>query len=115
MMWRNGLMVKVKSYGINGHMYDWIREFLSERTIQVQVGAELSSEQTIDNGTLQGATISPILFICMVNDLPGSLQGVESSLFADDSAIYKSGRNMAHLQKVVQREMNLLISMEKCK
>ena len=99
-------MVKLKSYGINGHMYDWIREFLFERTIQVRVGAELSSVHTIENGTPQGA----ILFICMVNDLPDSLEDVESSLFADDSAIYKSGRNVAHLQKVVQRNLDRIQS-----
>ena len=110
MMWQAGLMVKLKSYGINGHMYDWIREFLFERTIQVRVGAELSSVHTIENGTPQGAMISPILFICMVNDLPDSLEDVESSLFADDSAIYKSGRNMAHLQKVVQRNLDRIQS-----
>jgi len=67
----------------------------------VRVGAELSSVHTIENGTPKGAMIAPILFICMVNDLPDSLEDVESFLFADDSAIYKSGRNMAHLQKVV--------------
>lgn len=25
MMWRTGLMTKLKKYGINGHTYDWIR------------------------------------------------------------------------------------------
>jgi len=38
------------------------------------------------------------------------LEDVESSLFADDSAIYKSGRNMAHLQKVVQRNLDRIQS-----
>jgi len=65
-------------------MYHWVREFLSEWSVQVRVGAELSSVQTIEsgarNGSPQGATISPILFICMVNDFPDSLQGVETSL-----------------------------------
>lgn len=110
MLWRAGLMVKLKSYGINGHMYDWIRDFLSERTIQVRVGADLSTVHKIENGTPQGAMISPILFICMVNDLPDGLDEVESSLFADDSAIYKMGRNMAHLERVVQRNLDRIQS-----
>jgi len=95
-------MIKLKSYGINGHMYDWIREFLTNRTIQVCVGNSLSTVQSVENGTAQGAVISPILFICMVNDLPDGLDQVETSLFADDSAIYKSGKNLHYLQKVVQ-------------
>jgi len=46
---RTELMVKLKTYGINGHMFDWIKEFLSERTMGV--GAELSSVHAIENGT----------------------------------------------------------------
>ena len=34
--------MKLKNFGINGSMYEWIRNFLSERTIQVRVGNELS-------------------------------------------------------------------------
>jgi len=99
-------MIKLKSYGINGHMYDWIRQFLTNRTIQVRVGNSLSTVQSVENGTAQGAVISPILFICMANDLPDGLDQVETSLFADDSAIYKSGKNLHYLQKVVQRNLD---------
>jgi len=42
----------------------------------------------------------------MVNDLPEGLEEVETSLFADDSAINKSGRNIAYLQKVMQRNLD---------
>ena len=87
-------------------MYDWIREFLTDRTIQVRVGVELSGVHTLENGTPQGSVISPILFICMVNDLPISLQDIDTSLFADDSAVYKSSRSVSHLQKVVQRNLD---------
>ena len=87
---RCGLMIKLKNYSINGHMFDWIRDFLTDRIIQVRVGIELSRTHVIENGTPQGAMISPILFICMVNDIPDGLQEVDTSLFADDSAIYLS-------------------------
>jgi len=42
----------------------------------------------------------------MVNDLPTSLQDIDTSLFADDSAVYKSSRSVSHLQKVVQRNLD---------
>jgi len=35
----------------------------------------------------------------MINDLPNCLQDVESSLFADDNCIYKSGKNLKHINK----------------
>ena len=104
-MWRAGLLIKMKNFGINGSMYEWIRNFLSERKIQVRVGSELSDVHMLENGTAQGATISPLLFICMISDLPNGLHDVETSLFADDSAIYKSGRNVKYLQRVIQRRL----------
>jgi len=77
-------------------MFDWIKEFLSQRTIQVKVGVKLSSVHVIENGMIQGAMLSPILFLCMVNDLQEGLDDVQASLFVEDSAICKSGTNMGH-------------------
>jgi len=102
------LLIKLKSYGINGHTYDWIKQFLEDRTIQVRVRDKLSTVHSVENGTAQGAMISPLLFICMINDLPKELHGVETTLFADDSSIYKSGSNMPYLQKVIQRNLDLI-------
>ena len=74
-------------------MYDWFKEFLFHRTIQVRVGNALSKVHCVESGTAQGGVISPILITCMMNDLPDGLCDIETSLFADGSAIYKSGTN----------------------
>jgi hypothetical protein len=55
----------------------------------VRVGTTLSQIHKMENGTTQGANISPLAFISMMDDLPDSLEDVEPSLFADDSAIFK--------------------------
>jgi len=60
----------------------------------------------IENGTAQGSIISPLLFLIMINDLPDYLQGVESSLFADDSCVFKSGKNLDTITKPVQENLN---------
>ena len=44
----------------------------------------------------------------MINDLPDSLHGVETSLFADDSCIYKSGKNIDKILEVIQHNLDLL-------
>jgi len=41
MVWRKGLMIKLKRLGINEHMFQWMDAFLSDRTIQVRVGSML--------------------------------------------------------------------------
>jgi len=54
------------------------------------------------------ATRKPLLFLIMINDLPNFLQDVESSLFADDSCIFKSGKNLKHINKLLQNNLDRL-------
>src|SRR6218665_1936804 len=42
----------------------------------------------------------------MINDIPHGLDGVEMSLFADDSAIYTGHRNHSKLQNKIQLSLN---------
>ena len=70
------------------------------------MGVELSSVHAIENGMPEGARFSPILFLCMVSDFSEGFDHIQASQFVNDSAIYKLGRNMGHLQKVVQRNFN---------
>ena len=44
----------------------------------------------------------------MIDDLPNSLQRVETSLFADDSSLYKGGRSIKLLQSAVQQDLDAL-------
>ena len=99
---------KAKNLGITGNIHSFVKNFLTQRTIQVKVGSALSQKYALDNGTAQGSIISPLLFLIMINDLPNSLHDVESSLFADDSCIFKSGKNLAHITKSVQDNLQIL-------
>jgi len=106
MVWRPGLMSKVKSLGINGKMFSFINDFINDRTFQVKVGAEHSSSKVLQNGTPQGSVISPILFLIMINDIEVVRPGVQLSLFADDSSIYKSGKNINRIILDLQEMLN---------
>ena len=44
------LMEKVKSYGINGALYDWIFDYLAERSHYTEVNGQISSGQTVKYG-----------------------------------------------------------------
>ena len=84
-------------------MFDWIEDFLKNRTIQVRVGDQLSETYRLENGTAQGEIISPLLFLIMVNDLADELKDVQTLLFADDSAVFKSGRNINFIAKKISQ------------
>lgn len=110
MVWREGLLFKLDGIGIDGQMFNWIKSFLSNRTIQVRIGESLSDTYFIENGTPQGSVISPFLFTIMINDITVFKDpNIKFSLYADDLAIWKCGRNMNHLAKSIQLALNEII------
>uniref|UniRef100_A0A8C2HUK7 Uncharacterized protein n=1 Tax=Cyprinus carpio TaxID=7962 RepID=A0A8C2HUK7_CYPCA len=109
MMWREGLLIKLGKLGIKGQMYRWIKEFLLGRAIKVRIGNSYSEKFMIENGTPQGSIVSPLLFSIMINDVFEDLEnGLGFSLFADDGAIWKRGRNIAFMVKKVQEAIKVV-------
>jgi len=108
MLWRAGLMTKVKKLGINGNLFQFINEFINNRTFEVKVGAETSEKRTLENGTPQGSVLSPILFLIMINDIEIGNTGAQLSLFADDSSTFKSGKNLCKIMKDLQSSLDYI-------
>lgn len=67
MLWKDGLLIKLNQMGIRGHMFQWIKQFLSERTIAVKINGIVSDSYRVENGIPQGSIISPLLFSIMIN------------------------------------------------
>ena len=103
MLWKEGLQITIYDAGIRGRMFNWIRNFLCNRSIQVRIGSELSDEFEVENGTPQESMISPVLFNIIVNGMFSRVgRGFGFSLFADDGAIWKRGRNLPYLFNQIQ-------------
>lgn len=111
MLWKRGLLYKLSKLGIRGNMYEWINGFLSDRSVRVRVGNCLSDRCSLENGTPQGSVLSPLLFLIMINDTPsGGDHSSYGSLFADDSAVWRSGSNLSYLLKKQQETLNTIIT-----
>ncbi|MGL5733123.1 MAG: RNA-directed DNA polymerase, partial [Metamycoplasmataceae bacterium] len=107
MLWKEGLLVKLDKMGIKGKMYNWIMDFLINRTIQVRVGTSYSRTYSTDNGTPQGSVCSPVLFNIMISDIFSMIgQGFGKSLYADDGALWKRGRNVVYVESSMQKAVN---------
>jgi len=57
-----GLLTKLKSYGIVGNVYLWIKDYLSNRKQQAYIGDSFSSEHFLNAGVPQGSVLGPFYF-----------------------------------------------------
>ena len=105
------LCKKLKAYGIDGSIADWITSFLTERKQLVKVNQSHSSIDDVISGIPQGSVLGPLLFVLYINDLPES---VISSilLFADDTKLFKEVNSIADSLSI-QRDIDELVRWSK--
>ena len=99
------LLKKLKKLGVSGLALKWFKSYLSDRKQCVDVNGKISSTKNIPISVLQGSILGPILFLCYINDLPGSTL-LYTLLFADDTACLASGTNLPDLINHVNTELN---------
>ena len=81
------LISKLRAYGINEAVINWIQQFLTNRRQQVGIRGELSSWAEVLSGVPQGSVLGPILLVLYMNDLPDIVKST-AKLFADDTKLY---------------------------
>ena len=82
------LIHKLKHYGVQGQVLEWIAAFLKNRQQSVVVDGATSSPVSVQSGVPQGSVLGPTLFLAYINDLPEDLSSL-TKLFADDTAVYR--------------------------
>ena len=81
------LLGKLKSYGINRKVLEWIKAFLINHRQIVNVHGMKSDPPTVLSGTPQGSVLGPILFVIYINYLPEVVK-CGTYLFVDDTNIF---------------------------
>ena len=99
------LIKKLKKLGISGTPLKWFKSYLSDRKQRVEVNGKTSSTKDISISVLQGSILGPILFLCYINDLPGSTL-LYTLLFADDTACLAAGNSLPDLINYINTELN---------
>ena len=88
------LLDKLYHYGIRGIACDWIKSYLSNREQQVSYNGVNSTFKNIDCGVPQGSILGPLLFIIYINDLSSVSEILTAILFADDTTLIDSHKNL---------------------
>ena len=104
----DGLLSKLKHYGIDDKIWTWISNFLKQRKQRVVVDGIQSDLVTVDSGVPQGTVLGPILFLLHINDLPSVISS-KVRLFADDCLVYREIKSRQD-QNDLQKDLNLLES-----
>ena len=86
-VWHHGLLLKLKSVGIDGYLLKWFESYLSNRAQKVTINSAESNSKLIEAGVHQGSILGPLLFLIYNNDLVSNLTA-NARLFADDTSLY---------------------------
>ena len=88
MNWHEGLLHKLKSYGVNGPLLSLIKSFWENMMQRVVLNGQTSSWKHVLAGLPQGSILGPLFFLVYINDIPDGLQSIVK-IFADDTSLFK--------------------------
>ena len=106
------LLAKLELYGIRGIALDWFRSYLENRQMRAKCntvdGVYYSKLYNMEYGTPQGSCLGPLLFLIFTNDLHLNLQHCICILFADDTTVFFSHRNLNYCEWCIQADLLVL-------
>lgn len=102
------MLKKLQYYGVRGKVLQWFKSYLKDRKIFVDYSKTRSELRNIDIGVPQGSVLGPILFIIYTNDLPRALTRGSSIMFADDTTIYYTDKDVEAIKTVISQDLSSL-------
>ena len=86
-VWHEGLVFKLKTYGIFGPLLDLTVSYLSNRQQRVVLNGKTSVWSYIRAGVPQGSVLGPLFFLVYINDLVDDISS-DAKLFAGDTSLF---------------------------
>ena len=102
------LLSKLPFYGVTGNELMWIESYLSGRFQYVHYDNVKSELQLVKFGVPQGSILGPLLFLIQINDLVKMVDGCRIQMYADDTVIYTSHRDIKVIENTLSTNMTVI-------
>ena len=85
--WHDGIIFKLKAYGVEGELLLRLKSFLKNREQRVALNGQISEWRKIMSGVPQGLVLGPLLFLLYINDLPDGINSL-CKIFVDNTSFF---------------------------
>ena len=101
----NILLLKLEHYGICGTALDWFRDYMSGMKQFVTYNGVKSSTSNVSCDVPQVSILGPLLFLIYVNDIQNITHHSFPLLFADDSNLFVTGKDLEIIEKKAKEDL----------
>ena len=106
------LLRKLNKYGIRGNALSWFEDYLSGRSLRVKCSVNgktnTSDLRDVTFGVPQGSCLGPLLFLVFCNNLYLQLELTSCILFADDTTVFNSHKDLNYLTWMLLHDLQIL-------